>query len=276
MSLMRAVQVREPVERGEERHLRRARLGDVGTAARDGGVADAVELDVPADELHVDVHAGLALERLDDALRVLDRLRAVVHDPQADGRALLQGRRLRALGASSWSCRRSSLHRPQRSEPTAAAAIHATTVNLLRTILSPPTKTILVACCLKVIVVRGDHLLSNPGGRCGGGRAHDELDGKRDRLRGRDVRGHESRERTPASAPRRALSWRRVVSGGLDVAGELDVVEADDRDVARDDRPRSATARIAPRAMRSEAQTTAVGGSSRSSRRFIACWPDST
>ena len=53
------VDVLEAAERGEERHLRRARLRDVRALARDGRVADAVELHVPADDLGVDLDARL-------------------------------------------------------------------------------------------------------------------------------------------------------------------------------------------------------------------------
>ena len=51
MSSTRLAEVLEAAERGEERHLRRAGLRDVRALARDGRVADAVELDVPADDL---------------------------------------------------------------------------------------------------------------------------------------------------------------------------------------------------------------------------------
>jgi hypothetical protein len=88
-------QILEAAERGEERHLRRAGLRDVRPLAGDGGVADPVELHVPADDLDVDLHPGLVLERLDQGLHVLLGLGAVGHDPQLHGPAQL--RRVPAL-----------------------------------------------------------------------------------------------------------------------------------------------------------------------------------
>src|SRR5262249_23186927 len=80
-------QVLETADGGEERHLGRARLRDAGPGARDRRVADPIELDVPADELDVHLHARLLLEGLKDPARVRDRSRPVVHHPERDRRA---------------------------------------------------------------------------------------------------------------------------------------------------------------------------------------------
>ena len=235
MSVDAVAQVGEAAERGEERHLRRAGLRDVRAFARDRGVADAVELDVPADLLHVDLHARLGREGLDHLLQVLLRLGRVGHRPERQRRALLERALRRRRRRPSWlnCCRRRRRHRRRaRSGASTSAVTAATSASLLGTGTPPLSR------CYKNVF--GDGRKETPG-VCGGARPP--------RRAGRWSRGRPARRRafaaggdrrspatratsaSPAAKPRPSLSWRIVVSGRIDVWGELDVVEADDRKV---------------------------------------------
>src|SRR3954454_13961403 len=128
----------------------------------------------------------------------------------------------------------SSLLPPQAAttRAIAAAAIHAGAAIFLRTIL-PLLRKRFWSSPPRVIDGLHDHLLSASGGRRRGGCAHDELDRKRHRLRDRGVRRDEPRERAPGLRPKARLVLAQRCQRRLDVACELDVVEADDRHVAR-------------------------------------------
>ncbi len=210
-------------------------------------------------------------------LHVLLRLRTVGHDPQLHRRAGLD-LRLGGRCCRSTGCPSSSPPQPEYTRaPTRTAAIASRIAYLLRTISPPSPKTVSV---LRLALRREPLRCGHPLGRCprSSGAAPDELHGTGPWTAATASCSPSIRRMSAAPA---ALTEAGLVLADrrqrrVHVVGELDVVEADDRDVGRHVRPASPAARIAPRAIMSDAANTAVGGSSRESRSAIARRPLST
>ena len=252
MSLDAAVEVLEAAERGEERHLRGARLRDVRALARDGRVADAVELDVPAHELDLDLDAGLLRERLKrrpcrpTGLGPLGMIHSVTVPP--------------GLASRRWSSVAPSSFPPQ------AATTRAATTKTR----SPQTIASLRRMLLLLLLLHengfelrrmcenecGHPLVSRP--RAAVGAADDELDGQHQRRAGTSGSPSIWRDQRPAGRdPEREPLLAQRGQRRVQVLGELDVVEPDHRrGRAGTSRPASLAARIAPSAIMSEAATT--------------------